>query len=305
MRAGNRQQFRARHVIIVRITLGGTMSQDDQAARAARFRDLNLAGRLLLPNAWDAASARVFEDAGFLALGTTSAGIANARGLPDGECIGRDEMVREIASIVRAVDRPVSADIEAGYGHAPGDVAATVQAVLDAGVVGINLEDNAHRADASPLYSTAEQAARIRAARDAADERRIPMVINARTDSFLLGLGADLDERIEMTIERGRAYLQAGADLVFVPVLVDPEVVRRVTGAITGPVSLMAMPGAPAARVLFDAGASRVSLGNSPMLATLGTLREIAREVLDAGTWTAIERTFYGFGDAAALFARR
>ena len=90
------------------------MTHHDHAARAARFRDLNLAGRLLLPNAWDAASARVFEDAGFPALGTTSGGIANARGLPDGEFIGRDAMVREIASIVRAVDRPVTADIEAG-----------------------------------------------------------------------------------------------------------------------------------------------------------------------------------------------
>ena len=277
------------------------MTQTDHAALAARFRDLNLAGRLLLPNAWDAASARIFEDAGFPAVGTTSAGIANARGLPDGERIGRDAMVREIASIVRAVDRPVTADIEAGYGHAPADVAATVNAVLDVGVVGINLEDNAHRADAPPLYSIAEQAARIRAARDAADERRIHLVINARTDSFLLGL----DERIEMTIERGRAYLQAGADLVFVPGLIDPEVVRHVTGAITGPISLMAMPGAPAARVLFDAGASRISLGNCAMLATLGALRAIANEVLEAGTWTSIERTFYGFGEAEALFARR
>jgi 2-methylisocitrate lyase-like PEP mutase family enzyme len=280
------------------------MMRNDHAARAARFRDLNLAGRLLLPNAWDAASARVFEDAGFSAIGTTSGGIANARGLPDGECIGRDAMIREIASIVRAVERPVTADIEAGYGHAAKDVAATVDAVLDAGVVGVNLEDNAHRADAPPLYSTAEQAARIRAARDAAEERGIHLVINARTDTFLLGLGADMEERIEMTIERGRAYLQAGADLVFVPVLVDPDVVRRVTDALQGPVSLMALPGAPSARVLFDAGASRVSLGNCAMLAALGALRDIANDVLATGTWASIERTFYGFSEAEALFAR-
>ena len=281
------------------------MTHTDHVARAARFRDLNLAGRLLLPNAWDAASARVFEAAGFLAIGTTSGGIANARGLPDGERIGRDAMVHEIASIVRAVDRPVTADIEAGYGHAPADVAATVKAVLDVGVVGVNLEDNAHRAEGPPLYSIAEQTARIRAARDAADERGVHLVINARTDSFLLGLGADMQERIEMTIERGRAYLQAGADLVFVPVLIDPDVVRQVTGAIKGPISLMAMPGAPAARVLFDAGARRVSLGNCAMLATLGALRAIASEVLESGTWTSIERTFYGFGEAEALFAAR
>lgn len=281
------------------------MMQNEHAVRAARFRDLNLAGRLLLPNAWDAASARIFEHAGFPAIGTTSGGIANARGLPDGEDISRDAMVVEIASIVRAVDRPVTADIEAGYGHAPVDVAATVDAVLDIGIVGVNLEDNAHRVDAAPLYSTAEQVARIRAARDVAEQRGIHLVINARTDPFLVGLGADVEERIEMTIERGRAYLQAGADLVFVPGLIDPEVVRYVASAIKGPISLMAMPGAPPARSLFDAGANRVSLGNSAMLATLGTLRDIAREALETGTWTAIERTFYGFAEAEALFARR
>lgn len=281
------------------------MSDRTQAARAQRFRELNLAGRLLLPNAWDAASARVFEAVGFSAIGTTSAGIANARGLPDGERIDRDTMIREIASIVAAVDRPVSADIEAGYGDAPADVADTIAAVLDVGAVGVNLEDNRQGRGAAPLFSIEEQAERIQAARDASEKRAVHLLINARTDPFLLGLGDDLESRIAMTIERGRAYLRAGADLVFVPVLIDPEVVRRVTSAIEGPVSLMAMPGAPSADVLFAAGASRVSLGNSAMLATLGALRDIGTEVLRTGTWTSIERTFYGFPEAHALFARR
>jgi len=118
---------------------------NNHAVLAARFRDLNSAGRLLLPNAWDAASALVFEAAGFSAIGTTSGGIANARGLPDGERIGRAAMIREIATIVGAVDRPVSADIEAGYGDAPDDVADTVNAVLDVGVSGVNLEDSPPR----------------------------------------------------------------------------------------------------------------------------------------------------------------
>ncbi len=277
-----------------------------ERARAAAFRDLNRAGRLLLPNAWDAASARVFEDAGFAAIGTTSAGIANARGLADGECIGRDAMVREIASIAAAVNVPVTADIEAGYGDTPADVADTVTAVLDAGAVGVNLEDSRPRSNAAaPLYGIEEQTARIHAARAAGERRGVHLVINARTDTVLLGLGPDLEARVAMTVERGRAYLRAGADLVFVPVLVDPDVVRRVASGIQGPLSLMAMPGAPAADVLFAAGASRVSLGNSAMLATLGALRDISKEVLSAGTWTSIERTFYGYGEAAALFARR
>lgn len=278
------------------------MNRRDHRGTAAGFRDLNLAGRLLLPNAWDAASARIFEEAGFPAIGTTSAGIANARGLPDGEAIARDDMIREIAAIVAAVDRPVSADIEAGYGAAPADVSATIEAVLDAGVAGINLEDNAHGRGAERLFGVTEQATRIAAARSVAERRGIPLVINARTDTFLLDLGADLEERVAMTIDRGRAYLAAGADLLFVPVLTDPSTVRRVVGAVGGPVSLMALPGAPAADVLFDAGASRVSLGNAAMLAMLGALRDLAREVHDHGTWGSIERTFYGFSEAAHLF---
>jgi len=281
------------------------MPDNDHLSRARRFRDLNLAGRCLLPNAWDAASARVFEQAGFLAIGTTSGGIATARGLPDGEHIGRQGMVRELITIVNAVRVPLSADIEAGYGDAPDDVAETVQAVLDAGAVGINLEDRAHQASAAPVYVVEDQAARIRAARAAAEHRRIPLVINARTDTFLLGLGESVEERVEMTVERGRAYLAAGADLVFVPGLVDPDVVRRVAQAVNGPLSLMALPGAPPAEALFNAGASRVSLGNVAMLATLGALREMAADVLRTGTWSSMERTFFGFAEADALFAER
>ncbi|MPY88410.1 MAG: isocitrate lyase/phosphoenolpyruvate mutase family protein [Luteitalea sp.] len=281
------------------------MTRFDQASLATHFRDLNLAGRLLLPNAWDAASARIFEEAGFPAIGTTSAGIAYARGLGDGQRIGREAMVREIASVVAACERPITADIEAGYGPAPADVAETIDAVLDVGAVGVNLEDNTAGMGEAPLFSVADQARRIAAARSAAEQRGIPLVINARTDTFLLGLGADLDERIAMTVVRGQAYLEAGADLVFVPLLVDPDGVRRLVDAIDGPISLMALPGAPAAEVLFAAGARRVSLGQMAMLATLGTLRDIAKELRDTGTWTSIERSFYGFGEAEALFARR
>jgi 2-methylisocitrate lyase-like PEP mutase family enzyme len=281
------------------------MIELDRVQRAACFRSLNRRGGLLLPNAWDAASAKVFEDVGFPAIGTTSAGIANARGLPDGELIGRTAMIEEIAVIVRAVSCPVSADIEAGYGSTPTDVAATVEAALDVGVAGVNIEDNAHRAGSQLLYRIDKQAARIRAARRAADRAGIPLVINARTDAFLLSLGQDIDERIVMTIERGRAYLAAGADLVFIPVLTDPAVIRFIAEAIDGPVSVMALPGAPPAAALFAAGAKRVSLGNAAMLATLGALRRVAEEVRRDGHWASIERTFYGFAEADRLFARR
>jgi len=198
------------------------------AQHAATFREQNRAGRLLLPNAWDAASARIFEKAGFRAIGTTSAGIAYGEGYRDAEQIDRGAMVRAVAKIVRAVSVPVSADIEGGYGPSPADVALTVDEVLDVGAVGVNLEDAAHHGGSAALLGVDEQCRRIAAARDAASRRNVPMVINARTDTFLLRLGADIDERIATTVDRGARYLEAGADLVFVPLLVDISIVKRV-----------------------------------------------------------------------------
>ena len=273
--------------------------------RAARFRDLNRAGRLMLPNAWDAASARIFEEAGFPAIGTTSAGIAYAEGFQDAERINRHVMVRAIAKIASAVSIPVTADIEGGYGPAPGDVAETVEAVLDAGVVGVNLEDANHYSGSGPLLGIDEQCERIAAARDLADRRDMPFVINARTDTFLLRLGADLDERVAMTAERGSRYLRAGADLVFVPLLIDTTVIARLVSQLPGPLSVMALPGAPSANDFFAAGVARVSIGQMGMLAALGTLRDIAGELMRYGTFRSIERTFYGFGEAEGLFASR
>jgi 2-methylisocitrate lyase-like PEP mutase family enzyme len=275
------------------------------ALRAAQFREQNAAGRLLLPNAWDAASARIFEEAGFRAVGTTSAGIAYTEGYQDAEQIGRDAMVRAVAKIVNAVSVPVSADIEGGYGPTAADVAQTVEAVLDVGAVGVNLEDAAHHDAAASLLDVDEQCRRIGVAREVASRRGVPLVINARTDTFLLNLGADLDERIAMTADRGARYLQAGADLVFVPLLVDTAVIKRLATQLRGPISLMALPGAPPAGELFAAGTARVSIGQMGMLATLGTLKDIAEELIGHGTWRSIERTFYGFGEAEALLAPR
>jgi 2-methylisocitrate lyase-like PEP mutase family enzyme len=281
------------------------MNKSDQKSLAQQFGGLNRRGRLLLPNAWDAASACVFEKAGFPAIATTSAGIAYSRGWRDGQQIERAAMMREIAVIANAVRVPVTADIEAGYGLRPADVAETVEAALDAGAVGVNLEDNTHGTREEPLYGIDEQAARIAAARAAADRRGIALVINARTDTFLAEVGTDIEEQAVATIERGRAYLKAGADLVFVPLLVDPVLVRRLADGIDGPISLMILPDAPSAETLFAAGARRISIGQTAMLATLGVIAEIADEMRQQGTWRSIERSFYGFGEAESLFASR
>jgi 2-methylisocitrate lyase-like PEP mutase family enzyme len=274
-----------------------------QTQLAEQFRQLNQRGQFLLPNAWDCASARIFAAEGFPAIGTTSAGIAYARGLPDAEVIGRDAMLREVAAIAASVKLPVNADIEAGYGAAPAEVAQTVRASIAAGAVGINLEDRVYGAVSAGLFAVDEQAARLAAARTAASAGGVPLWINARIDTFLLGLGADDADRLALTVARANRYLAAGADMVFVPGLADLSVITRLCAAVKGPINLMAMPGAPSAPDLFAAGARRVSLGLCPMLAVMGTVRDIAQEAKAGGTWQHMTRSFYGFAQAEALFA--
>ncbi|PXX44208.1 isocitrate lyase/PEP mutase family protein [Undibacterium pigrum] len=274
-----------------------------QIKLALQFRRLNQQGQFMLANAWDIASARIFAKAGFPALGTTSGGIAYAQGFCDAELIGRDSMMTQIAAIARSVDMPVNADIEAGYGAAPEAVAETIRQVIAAGAVGVNLEDNSHGSSSEPLFAVDAQCARIAAARQAADQAGLPLWINARTDTFLLGLGEGIETRIAMSIQRGRAYLAAGADMVFIPALADLTIIALLAQAIKGPINIMAMPGAPVAQDLFQAGASRVSLGVCPMLAVMGTVRDIAEEARKTGSWQNMERSFYGFAEAEELFA--
>jgi 2-methylisocitrate lyase-like PEP mutase family enzyme len=264
---------------------------------AKSFFDLHQNG-FVLPNAWDAASARVFEQAGFPAIGTTSAGIAYSHGVPDGQRLTRAEMLRAFERIATRVHIPVNADIEAGYGDAPSEVGRTTRDFMAAGAVGLNLED-AKPGSQTELYTLLEQQKRIADARKAATE---PVYINARTDTYLIGFGHDEHERFIETITRGRAYLEAGANSVFVPLATDPQLIRRLKDEIGGPITVMAFPGAPRATALLEAGASRVSLGHSAMVATLGLMDRIARELLETGTYDEMQRTFYGFQEAAELF---
>ncbi|MGO4410544.1 MULTISPECIES: isocitrate lyase/PEP mutase family protein [unclassified Brevundimonas] len=267
----------------------------DQTTHAAAFRDMHRRGGLILPNAWDAASARVFETAGFAAVGTTSAGVAWARGARDGEGLDREAMMREVAAMVRAVGVPVTADVEAGYGPAAKDAAETGRAAWAAGAVGVNFED-ADYATPGALTPVEAQAARLAALRAAAPE----LVINARTDVFLMKLGDSDDERVEMAVERGRAWLAAGADVVFLPGVTDPTLVRRLADGIGGPISLMAGPETPPAKTLFEAGACRVSVGPYPMLAVLDRLKTLADGL--AADWSVMRPAGDGLSRIGAVF---
>jgi 2-methylisocitrate lyase-like PEP mutase family enzyme len=269
--------------------------------KAALFRKLHDRARLLvLPNAWDAASARVFEEAGFPAIATTSAGIAASLGYPDGERISRGEMAKAVARIAKAVRVPVSADFEAGYGPIPKAVRQTVEAALEAGAVGMNLED-ATGDRVRPLFDPEVQAERIRAARDAAGDAGF--FINARTDVYLLEVGAEA-ARFDRTVRRAKAYLEAGADGIFVPGVADRELIGRLAKAVDAPLNVLAGPGTPPAAELQALGVARLSIGSGAMRASLGLTRRIARELLDAGTYGLLTEGAIPYAEVNELLDR-
>jgi 2-methylisocitrate lyase-like PEP mutase family enzyme len=259
-----------------------------QQAKAAAFRDLHSGKEiLLLPNVWDVASARIIEEAGFKALATTSAGIAFSLGYPDGQIIPREEMLAVIARIAKAVGIPVSADVEAGYGKTPEDAGRTARAVLEAGAIGMNLEDTNADSTAA-LVDLPLQLEKIHAVREMANRLRIPLVLNARTDVYLLQIG-DAAKRYDETVTRLSAFRDAGADCVFVPGLRDATMIGRLVADLKCPVNILAGPESPTVPELFKLGVARVSLGSGPMRATLGHLRRIAEEVRTKGTYSNLE----------------
>ena len=275
---------------------------DGQHRKAAAFRALHDSGVFVLPNAWDAGSAVLIARAGAQAIATSSAGVSWSLGRPDGQNLTQQEMTGAVARITAAVDLPVSADIEGGYGSGPDAVAAAVRAVIDAGVVGINLEDSG--APGGGLFGTSAQVARIAAARAAAADAGLPeLVINARTDVFLFGIGEPAG-RLDDVISRGAAYATAGADSLFVPGLLDLETLGTLTNKVSLPVNAMAGPGAPDVASLSAAGIRRVSLGQAIAQAAYTVARRAAAEVLAAGTCNSISDAD-PFGDINGAFAAR
>lgn len=279
------------------------MSQNDLATR---FRALHARGSgriLVLPNAWDAMSARLVEEAGAQAIATTSAGIAWALGYPDGQKIPRDTMLDAVRVIARAVRLPVTADVEAGYGEGtPEDAATTARGVIAAGAVGMNLEDAPGRGGA-PVVDAEEHAARIAAVRAAARDAGVALFVNARTDTYVRKLGADDAARFDETVRRARLYLDAGADGIFVP-LAPAEVIGRLAQAIDAPLNVIAGPGSPTIAELRDLGVARVSLGPHLARSVMAHIRRAATEVLGPGTYESL-REQVPSPEANALFAPR
>lgn len=258
-------------------------------AKARRFHELHLRpGCFLMPNAWDAGSARLLEAAGFAALATTSAGIAFSMGRPDhGFCapqarVARAAMLERVATIAASIALPLNADLEAGYGATPEAVAATISAAIECGAAGGNLEDFSGER-ATPLLSMAAVCERIRAARAAIRASGIPFVLVARTDAFLIGHPQPFAE----AVRRANAYREAGADCLFVPGPSDAPTIAALVEAVNAPLSMvMGLTGNGLSMAqLADLGVRRVSIGASLARAVYRFITEAAHEMATQGTF--------------------
>lgn len=277
------------------------MVTDAQRAKAKRFLELHTGGRLLvLPNAWDAGSARVFELAGFQALGSTSAGIALSLGHPDGERVSRSEMLEAVRRIASAVEIPVTADLEAGYGPTVNDAVETARGAIAAGAVGMNFEDSTHD---DRLVDVASQVEKIRAIKKVAEAEGVAFVLNARTDVFLLQIG-DPAGRFDEAVRRANAYREVGADCLFVPGVADAETIGRLVRAIKGPLNVLAVRGTPPTAELERLGVARVSIGGGPMRATLTLTLRIAQELAERGTYASFTENALTLRDFNRMFER-
>lgn len=303
------------------------------AQKASRLLELHHASQpLVLINAWDAASAAMVEHCGLPAVATSSAALANALGFADGQYLPWEQMLEAVARVCRAVKVPVTADIESGFAASVAALEKSITEIIHAGAVGVNLEDvmpanaglqddNLENADlqtsdsknagsknagrqranpvrhGSPLFPLPEQIARIQAARRAAQAAGIHLVINARTDAYWQA-GVEPAEAMRGTLERGKAYLQAGADCIFIPGLRKPDHIKTVIDHLStddpravhrvSPVNILAGPGVPSIPELAKLGVKRVSYGSGPHRAAMGLLRRIADEARTSGTYTAL-----------------
>ncbi|TMI37566.1 isocitrate lyase/phosphoenolpyruvate mutase family protein [Candidatus Bathyarchaeota archaeon] len=250
-----------------------------QTDKAEDFRALHHGRQILiLPNAWDVPSARVFEDEGFPAVATSSAGLMVSLGCPDGQVISRDEYMSAIRKISRVLSVPLSADIVAGFGATPKEVLATVREVLKAGAIGINIEDFAHAT--KKLFPIETQVAKLKAIRKLGETTGISLVINARTDAF---------------------YRDAGADCVYPMGLFDAASIRVFVQALDFPVNVMVRKGLPSVDELERLGVARVSFGPSASYAAMGLLKRAAREVLEIGTYENLVEGAISFDELNSL----
>lgn len=274
-----------------------------QASKAEKFRMLHdRKNVLVLPNAWDVPSARLFEDEGFPAVATSSAGLMVSLGYPDGEEIPTEEFVSAVRRIAQALSVPFSVDIVGGFGGSPEGVARSVRSIVSAGAVGINIEDFVH--STKRLLPVEKQTARLRALVLLQKSLKVPFVINARTDALRFGV-EDEEAKLEEAIRRAEAYRDVGADCVYPMGLTDAAAISRFVKALDFPVNVMVRRGLPPVPELQRLGVARVSFGPSASYAAMGLLRRASREVRENGTYGALVEGAITFDELNALAVPR
>ena len=274
-----------------------------QAEKAEVFRGLHDRKKLLiLPNAWDVPSARIFEDAGFSAVATSSAGMMVSLGYPDGEEIPKEEFISAVRRIARVVSVSVTVDIVGGFGQGPDDVSRTVKSVVDAGAVGVNIEDFVHSTKA--LLPVEKQVERLRAVVRLQKSIDVRFVINARTDAFRFGPG-DESAKLDEAIRRGIAYRDVGADCVYPMGLTDAASISKFVRALDFPINVMVRKGLPSVPELLRMGVARVSFGPSASYAAMGLLKRASEEVLTKGTYATLIDGAITFDELNALAVPR
>jgi len=279
------------------------MDIHQQAKKAARLRELHHgANILLIANAWDVASARILEDLGLPAIATSSAAVAFALGYPDGQRISRDEMLDMVSRIASAVRVPVTADMEAGYGTILEHMADTAKAVVAAGAVGLNIED-VTGSDETSHIDTALQMEKIRTIHKVSTSLGVPLVINARTDIYLMPIGP-AETRFARTVERLRAYREAGADCLFAPGVKDAETMAKLVKAVDAPLNVLITTGSPSLKELEKIGVARASTGSGTMRAAMGALRRVGKELLETGTYSSLLDGAVPFAELNSMFER-
>jgi 2-methylisocitrate lyase-like PEP mutase family enzyme len=275
-----------------------------QAEKAERLRKLHHGRRILaLPNAWDVVSARILEEVGHPAIATSSAAVSFSLGYPDGQRISRGEMLDAVARITRAVRVPVTADLESGYGKTPEEIADFTKAVVASGAVGLNFEDVTGD-DESTHVGLGLQVKNIRAIRETAAAMGVPIVINARTDIYLMPIGPEAT-RFERTVERLRAYREAGADCLFVPGLCDREIIAKLVKALDAPLNILASQGSPSLDELEKIGVARVSAGSSAMRAAMGAFQRVAKDWLAHGSYDSLHQVTVPYNELNHMMAHK
>jgi 2-methylisocitrate lyase-like PEP mutase family enzyme len=278
------------------------MNTAEQAGKAAAFRALHAGPRaLVMANAWDAMTARMFEAEGFPAIATTSGGVAGALGFRDGEGAPWDEVVGQTMRIARAVSVPVTADIEGGFGATPRAVGRSITDILGAGAVGVNLEDSIPGQGA--MRTMEDAVARIQAARAAGHVSGVPIVINARVDLFIRHVGEG-EAQLNEAIERGRAYLAAGADSIYPIGLRDEPTIKRLADALQCPININVRAGHPTVAALEALGVRRITTATSLTMLALTVVRDAVRDIRANGRFDTISPGVTG-ADMAQLWAKK